>query len=128
MTAPGRKDGEGPDPPARAEDELDLGKTVEAALANDADPFIVLDPDPLVPAPPPPGAIAPAATPRPGPEYSNEPSIVPEHAREPVELPKWASRPAPPARRPAWIRPALLIGAGVLVALAAWRGYERLRP
>ena len=169
MTAPGRKDGAGGGPPERAEGEIDLGVTAEAAFGNEPDPFIVLDPDPLVPAappapakpapppppppaarttdtpraavpaiindtasppPPPPAAPAPAAVkPRPGPEYTDEPpSIAPERAREPVELPKWAARPAPRAARPSWIRPVLLVAAGVLVALGGWRAYEGLRP
>jgi IPT/TIG domain-containing protein len=149
MTAPGRKDG----PPPK-DGELDLGL--------EPDPFIVLDPDPLVPAPaaapakpkpapaaraaetpravpavindtpaspPPPGAVAPVARPRPAPDYSDDPpSMAPEHVREPVELPKWASRPTAPAARPAWVRPLLLVAAGLLVAFGAWRVYERLQP
>jgi len=104
-----------------------LPPMARAAEAPRAVPAIIND-TPASP-PPPPGAIAPAARPRPGPDYNDDPpSIAPEHVREPLELPKWASRPTAPAAPPAWIRPALLLAAGLLLAFGAWRGYQHLRP
>lgn len=96
MAAPGRKDGDGADPPA-----------------------IIVDTD----------APDAAKAERPGPEYTAlPPSIEADHPREPIELPDWAA-PAPrrPKAPPAWRRPALLVGAGLLLAVGAWSARDRLR-
>jgi hypothetical protein len=64
------------------------------------------------------------------PEYTDAPpSIVVEGDRAPVELPTWAA-PADAPRRPPrrGRRPAMLVAAGLLIAIAAWNGAARLRP
>jgi hypothetical protein len=147
--APERKDGAGAGSPAGKPGDIDLARDAEAGF-DAAESFIVLDdPKPPAAAPAPPAKVAPppsvpaliddrpaappaprAAAPRPGPAYDDQPpSMAPDHVREPVALPKWAEQTrGRPAGPPKWIRPLLLLAAGLGVALAAHWAYGRFRP
>jgi len=132
MSGPKAKDGDGALPPPENAHEI--------FLAGEEDPLIVLDADaPPVPPPPParhvtaviddtPAAKSPPPPSRAQAEYTMDPpSIAGDRVREPFDFPPPAV-PARPHRPSAWPRRAGLVAFGVVVALAGWAAFSRLRP
>jgi hypothetical protein len=120
MAGPGRKDDEEPEP-FIVLDDTDAPSASGSPSAPSSVPALIDDR---------PGAAAPAAGgARSGPVYDDQPpSMAPDHVREPVALPKWAAQPARGAGTPKWIRPLLLLAAGLALALGAHWAYGRFRP